>query len=128
MVSRGSAMKYGKTGLNEKQIRAKKLKVMQEGIRSWKIYGRPYESLYKWLCKLVEVAFVRARSHSGRVLGLYETPRDPSPGSCQESRTIPELAQNASGLAQTPPGRARIAIHIPSGIDVYIASLLILLP
>ena len=83
-MSRGSAMKYGRTGLNEKQIRAKKLKVMQEGIRSWKIYGRLYESLYRWLCKLVEVASVRARSHSGRVPGSYETPgppTGPSPGS-----------------------------------------------
>ena len=36
------------------------------------------------------------------------------------SRTIPELAQNASGLAETPPRRARIGIHMASRIDVHL--------
>ena len=46
----------------------------------------------------------------------------PPAGGSRGARTILELAQNASGLAQTPPRRARIAIHIPSRIDVYIPS------
>ena len=39
------------------------------------------------------------------------------------SRTILELAQNASGLAETPPRHARIGIHMASRINVHLPSI-----
>ena len=66
-----------------------RIRRIQEVDRSWRLYRGLYE--------VAEVAFVRARSHSGRVPGSYETPgnspQDPSRGKPRQTKFRPSSDQ-----------------------------------